>query len=143
VKIAALIIFSYAIFLAQVMLGRWAPELAAIVIIAAAWFEPRYLSLVLGFFFGLLYGILNPNLLGLDIIIYTSLGFLVGSIKNYIYHYRLLILSAAVVVIIIRNLFVWGAKFPLVGVFVSMGITIVIALPFWAFMKKVFRWKTG
>jgi len=143
VKPALLIVFSYAIFLLQVLAGRWSPELAAVVVIGAAWFERRWLALVLGFFFGLLCGLMNPNLLGLDIIVYTSLAFLVSSLKNYIFHYRALVLGAPAVVIVVRAIAAGGPKFPLVAVLAAAGITIVVALPFWAFLKKVFRWKTG
>ena len=142
-KSAALIVFSYAVFLVQVLAGRWSPELAAVVVIGVAWFERRWLAIVIGFFFGLLFGLMNPNLLGFDIIVYTSLAILVGSLKNFVSHYRLLLLSAPAVVIVVRALVAAGPKFPFFAVLSAVGITTVIVLPFWALLKKIFRWKTG
>jgi rod shape-determining protein MreD len=143
VKIFLFLVVLYCVFLLQVALGRFAPDLIAIIIVAVAWHERRSFSLALGFFAGFLFGLLTPNLLGLDIALYAGLGYAVSSLKNYIYHYRPLILLAAVGAIVVRNLLIWGIKFPLGFLLPSMAITLVLALPCWVLLRKVFRWKTG
>jgi len=143
VKVFFLIVSGYGLFLLQVVLGRFAPELTAVFVIAVAWHERGYVGLAVGFFLGFLAGLVTPQLLGLDIVIYTGLAYLVSSIKKYLYHHQVFVPGAAVLVIVIRNLLTWGIRFPLGFLLPSIGITLVIALPFWIFLRKIFRWKTG
>ncbi len=142
-KIFLLVVSVYCLFLIQVVLGRFAPELTAVFVIAVAWYERGHVGLVVGFFAGFLAGLVTPQLLGLDIVIYTGLAYLVSSIKNYLYYYQVFAPVAAVLVIVIRNLLIWGIKFPLGFLLPSIGITLVIALPFWVLLRNAFQWKTG